>query len=112
MGSCPDGQVAVVLVGGTRTCVPPPPECPAGTFPNYVASGRWRCDGPCDLIIHYGSIYGGRNVCAPDVPTTPCGSGQSWTFREESETWECRSTCDNTLYDRITVGGGVVCVPC
>ncbi len=112
MGTCPEGEVAVVLVGQPRTCVPPPPECPAGTSPNYVASGRWRCDGPCDLIIHYGSIYGGRNVCAPNTPMTPCPSGQSWTFREESETWECRATCDNSLYDRITIGGGVVCVPC
>jgi len=110
-GTCPDGQVAVVLVGRAPICVPPPPECPPGTHPNYVASGRWRCDPPCDLIIHYGSIYGGRNVCA-GRPMMSCPTGQVPTFVEETEVWECRPTCSDALYDRIMLDGSIVCVPC
>ena len=40
-GTCPAGQVAVVLSGGMRFCVPPPPDCPASQSPTYVASGTW-----------------------------------------------------------------------
>ncbi len=110
-GDCPEGQVRVARVGEMPVCVPPPPDCPDGTHPNYVASGVWRCDPPCDLIIHYGSIYSGRNVCA-GRPDESCPSGQSPTFVYETEAWECRPTCDNTLYDRIYLDGALVCVPC
>ncbi len=110
-GRCPEGQVAVILAGRDAICVPPPPECPAGTNPNYVASGTWRCDGPCDLVIHYGSIYGGQTVCAPR-PRLSCPSGQVPTFVYETQTWQCRPTCDNGLYDQIRLDGAIVCVPC
>jgi len=110
-GRCPSGMVAVERVGQPLVCVPPPPECPAGTFANYVASGAWRCDPPCDYLIHYGSIYGGRNVCA-GRPMLSCSSGQVPTFVYETQVWQCRATCDNSLYDRIMIDGLLVCVPC
>ena len=109
-GGCAEGQVAVIRSGYAPICVPPPPPCPSGTQPNYVGSA-WRCDGPCDLVIHYGSIYGGRNVCAP-TPTISCPSGQVPTFVYETQRWECRTTCDNGLYDQIRLDGLLVCVPC
>ena len=108
---CAAGLVAVRSVSGTIVCVPPPSECPDGLSPTYVSAGTWRCDPPCDLIIHYGSIYGGERRCA-GIPTVSCPSGQVPTFVYEMETWECRPTCDNGLYDRIYVEGGLVCVPC
>lgn len=109
-GRCPEGQVAVVRPGLPSICVPPPSACPPGTHPNYVGSS-WRCDGPCDLVIHYGSIYGGQNVCAP-TPRISCPGGQVPTFVYETQRWECRTTCDNGLYDQIRLDGQLVCVPC
>lgn len=111
-GRCPAGLVAVQTApGGTFACVPPPPACPAGKSPNYVSAGRWECTDPCDLVIHYGSIYGGLTVCA-GTPTISCPSGEVPTFVYETETWECRRTCDNGLYDQHYLGPMLVCVPC
>jgi hypothetical protein len=109
-GRCAEGQVAIIRVGHMPFCVPPPPECPAGTDPNYVGSS-WRCDPPCELLIHYGSIYGGQLVCA-GRPRISCPSGQVPTFVYETRTWQCRTTCDNGLYDQIRLDGALVCVPC
>jgi hypothetical protein len=111
-GPCASGNVAVVSDTGALSCVPPPPDCPAGNSPTYLGGGRWRCDPPCDLRIHYGSIYGGLTVCAGRPPPDPCPSGQSWTFVYETQTWECRITCMDTLYDRIFYEGALLCVPC
>ncbi len=110
-GNCGQGEVAVVLIGQSRICVPPPPSCPMGQSPTYIASGRWRCDPPCTYIVHYGGLFGGRSVCA-GRPMISCGSGTVPTFVEETETWECRPTCNNGLYDQITLSGSLVCVPC
>lgn len=57
------------------------------------------------LPLHHGSIYGGLTVCAGP-------GGQTWTFVFETQTWECRTTCMDTLYDRIIFGGALLCVPC
>jgi hypothetical protein len=110
-GACGRGQVAVVLVGQSAVCVPPPGACPAGQSPTYVASGTWRCDPPCELVIHYGSLFGGRSVCA-GRPMITCPAGQSPTFVESTEQWACQPTCNNSTYDQIALGGMVVCVPC
>ena len=109
-GSCPTGQVRVVS-GATSVCVPPPPECPAGLYANYAGYARWTCEPPCELIVHYGGIYGGMNVCT-GRPDLRCPAGQSPTFVYETQEWSCRATCNNTLYDRIVLDGLVVCVPC
>ncbi len=111
-GPCDPGLVRVETSPGAFACLPPPPACPPGNFPTYTGSGMWRCDPPCDLIVHYGGIYGGLNRCAghPDVS---CDGGNVPTYVLETETWECRPECDNGLYDRIYIGGGeLVCVPC
>lgn len=109
-GSCPPGQVRVVA-GGRSLCVPPPSECPEGQSASYSGYAHWTCEPPCELIIHYGHIYGGQNVCAgwPDVR---CPDGQAPTFVFETQEWSCRPTCDNGLYDRIDLGGLLVCIPC
>jgi hypothetical protein len=109
-GSCPAGQVRVITET-MSVCVPPPPECPEGRYANYVGYDAWSCEPPCEIIIHYGGIYGGANVCT-ERPRLTCPGGQSPTFVYETQTWECRPTCDNTLYDRILLDGAVVCVPC
>ncbi len=111
-GPCASGQVRVIENTGADVCVPPPPPCPAGQSPTYVASGAWRCDPPCDLIIHYGSLFGGQARCAGRPPTTACPTGQSWTYVFETDAWECLPTCANTTYDRILLDGAIVCVPC
>ena len=110
-GTCPAGQVRVVLAGGRASCVPPPPECPEGRYANYTGYASWECDPPCEVIIHYGGIYGGLNVCT-ERPRITCPAGQSPTFVYETESWVCRPTCNNTLYDRVVLDGAVVCIPC
>ena len=69
------------------------------------------CEPPCEVIVQYGYIYGFQRRCAPRPPPT-CPSGQVQTFREDTETWVCNTTCDNTLYDRVWLDGQLVCVPC
>jgi hypothetical protein len=109
-GSCPAGQVRVVTAT-MNVCVPPPPECPEGRYANYTGYASWDCEPPCEIIVHYGGIYGGLNVCT-ERPRLSCPGGQSPTFVYETQEWVCRPTCDNTLYDRIVLDGAVVCVPC
>ncbi len=108
---CPPGQVQVVdpEAGGGTMCVPPPPRCPAGQQIDYRA-GSLVCV-PCELIIQYGAIYSGRRVCAP-IPHLECSGGLTPTFVFETQTWECRTTCDNGLYDQHFLGGMLICVPC
>lgn len=106
---CGDGLVEV-RQGGGSLCVPPPSGCPDGQYPTY-RGGTWVCEGPCDVIIQYGYIYGFQRRCAPRPPPD-CPSGQVQTFREDTEQWRCDPTCDNTLYDRVWLDGQLVCVPC
>lgn len=110
-GTCPEGQVQVISGAGVRSCAPPPPACPDGRFANYAGYARWECRPPCEIIVHYGGIYGGQNVCT-ERPRSSCPSGQSPTFVYETQTWVCRPTCNNTLYDQIVLEGQVVCIPC
>ena len=107
-GRCDPGLVAVQY-DDVFTCVPPPPPCPDGQHPRYESG--WGCEPGCELIIHYGAIYGGRNVCA-DRPDVTCPSGQVPTFVYETQRWSCRPTCDDGLYDRPILDGSLVCVPC
>ena len=111
-GSCPRGQVRVVPAGGMPSCVPPPPPCPSGQFANYVGYATWECGPPCEIIIHYGGLFGGQNVCTGRPPTTSCPMGQVQTFDYATEAWLCRPICNNTTYDRIVIDGAVVCIPC
>ena len=106
-----DPEQAAFAAGGQLTCIDQPPECAEGTFPTYHEDGTWTCDPPCDLVIHYGAIYGNETVCAenPDLEC-PAGTVPTWVF--ETDTWECRPTCDNGLYDQIWVEGALFCVPC
>jgi hypothetical protein len=110
-GSCMTGLVAVALVGQATECVPPPPTCPTDQSPTYVSSGRWRCDPPCTLLIHFGSIYGGRRVCA-GPPMLSCTTGMVPTFMQDTLMWQCAPTCNNSNYDRVTYLGMTLCIPC
>lgn len=109
-GRCPQGQVSVVRAGQPAVCVPPPPMCAAGQSPAYRSAG-WVCEGPCELVIRYGYMFGFRRVCA-QRPRITCPSGQVPTFDFNSERWVCRPTCNNTTYDRILLDGAIVCIPC
>jgi hypothetical protein len=107
-----DPEQAAFEAGGQITCVAQPAECAEGTFPTYHPdTGAWTCDPPCDLIIHYGGIYGNLTVCAED-PDLECPDGTVPTWVFETQEWECRPTCDNGLYDQIWVGDALFCVPC
>lgn len=110
---CYEGQVYVQPRNGAATCVEPPDDCPGGQSRNYVGGGRWsECgENNCDLIVEYGHIYDWQRLCAP-TPRFTCPSGQVPTYIFETETWQCRRTCDNTLYDQIRFGGVLYCVPC
>lgn len=109
-GRCPQGQVSVVRAGQPAICVPPPPSCPTGRFAAYRGSS-WVCEGPCEIIVRYGYMFGFRQVCT-ERPRLMCPAGQSPTFDFSTERWLCRATCDNTTYDRVLLDGLVLCVPC
>lgn len=109
-GRCPQGQVSVVRAGQPMICVPPPPTCAEGRFAAYRGSS-WVCEGPCEIIVRYGYMFGFRQVCT-ERPRLQCPMGQSPTFDFSTERWVCRPTCDNTTYDRIWLDGRVVCIPC
>lgn len=109
-GRCATGQVAVQLLGQPQVCVPPPGPCPTGQSPQY-SGGAWRCVAPCEVIVQFGFMYGFRRVCAPRPPSS-CPMGQVPTFDAATEQWVCRTTCNNTTYDQVLLGGAVVCVPC
>jgi hypothetical protein len=108
---CAMGEVQVVDPNATpsRQCVPPPPRCADGEQLDFVG-GVLQCV-PCDIIIQYGAIYSGRRVCTRR-PTLMCSGGQTPTFVFETQTWECRPTCDNGLYDQHMLDGQLICVPC
>ena len=118
----------------STVCVEPPPDCPDGTSPSYRApfdfygdfdgfGGRdddygmqsvgegWSCDLPCDLVVHYGALYGSLTVCT-QTPELACMMGQVPTFDFDTEAWICAATCDNGLYDQIWLDGNLLCVPC
>jgi hypothetical protein len=109
-GACPQGQVRVVRQSQPAICVPPPPMCPSDQSPSYRGAG-WVCEGVCEIIIRYGYMFGFRRVCT-QRPNIMCPSGQVPTFDFGSERWLCRPTCNNTTYDRINLGGLLVCIPC
>jgi hypothetical protein len=135
--TCASGQVAVNVPSsefsqrdgtdpsqsaGGIVCVEPPPSCVAGEYVAYmpgssdlkgvlgsaVAAG-WHCTGPCDLVVQYGPLYGGRTVCAPAKPS--CAAGTMATFDASDEAWHCDTQC-GPGYDVDQYGGGGVCVPC
>lgn len=108
---CPPGEVGVddPGAGGGVMCVPPPPHCPAGQQLD-LQGGMLTCV-PCDLIVQYGALYAGRRVCAP-TPHLMCSGGETPTFVFETQSWECRPTCDNGQYDQHYIAGMLVCIPC
>jgi hypothetical protein len=108
---CAENQVAVEVSRGNFRCLPTPPMCPPGRYPNYVRGGYWRCDRPCEIVIQYGHLYDFAVVCAPR-PDVTCGPGQTPHFVFETEIWACRPTCDNGQYDIYSYGMMPVCVPC
>ena len=63
------------------------------------------------LTVRYGAIFECKRVCT-ETPMLACPSGEVPTFVAETERWECRPECDNGLYDRHTLDGALVCVPC
>lgn len=95
---------------GTLLCVPPPPACDNGMSPQYNSKGQWECTD-CAIVVTYGGAYGNYRRCANE-PNIKCEDGQVPTWVFETETWECKITCDNGQYDQHTIGGELVCVPC
>jgi len=133
---CEGLDVAIERPDGTFECVEPPPECEEGMYPTWEEPGddagllggrfepdapeggaepeeaHWECEPPCELIIHYGGIYGNKTVCAedPDIECPNAGEVPTWIY--ETEEWSCMPMCDNGMYDQIWLEGAVVCVPC
>ncbi|MBI2896462.1 MAG: hypothetical protein HYY06_23090 [Deltaproteobacteria bacterium] len=110
-GACAAGQVSAETTPGVYVCVEPPPECDEGLYPTLTDAGEWTCRPPCEIIVHYGAIYGNKSVCT-SPPDFACPDGQVPTFIFETEEWECQPMCDNGLYDQIWFGNAVLCVPC
>jgi hypothetical protein len=63
------------------------------------------------MVVTYGGIYGNYRRCV-STPTLTCPGGEVPTYSYELENWECKPTCDNGMYDRHTINGQLVCVPC
>lgn len=107
---CPTGQVRVELHDGSQACVSPPSitTCPPGEQLDY--DGSWTCV-PCAVVIQFGAIYNGERVCAPPVQIQ-CWEGTVATFVVDARRWECRPPCDNGQYDRTSIDGAQICVPC
>ena len=91
-------------------CAEPPPTCPKGQTPQFTSKRVWECTD-CGLVVTFGGIFGNYRRCV-DKPTITCGTGEVPTFGLEDETWQCKPTCDNGMYDQHTVDGVMVCVPC
>ena len=114
-GSCPAGQVEFIHSAdpaaemATSRCVGVPPVCTAGQHLDFEGD-RWVCR-TCEVVIQYGSLFGGRRVCARR-PVLACPSGKVPTLVYETNTWECRQTCDNGEYDQLMLDNRLVCVPC
>jgi hypothetical protein len=94
----------------TTKCAPPPPSCQAGFSPQYTSHDTWECTD-CAMVVTYGGIYGNYRRCV-STPTVNCPTGQVPTYSYELETWDCKPTCDNGMYDQHTINGVLVCVPC
>ena len=75
------------------------------------SQGSWKCAGPCEIVVRYGGLYGNQAICA-QKPHLTCATGMSPTFTAETQTWECRATCDNGQYDQVMFENSLVCVPC
>ncbi len=101
--TCPAPKATVV-------CAQPPPSCPAGFSPQFTAKHVWECTD-CGLVVTFGGIFGNYRRCVNN-PTLTCPTGEVPTFGLEEETWQCKPTCDNGMYDQHTVKGVLVCVPC
>jgi hypothetical protein len=91
-------------------CTTPPPACPAGTSPQFTSKHVWECTD-CGLVVTFGGIFGNYRRCV-NMPKLTCPTGEVPTFGLEDETWQCKPTCDNGMYDQHTVSGVLVCVPC
>lgn len=129
---CDGLNVSIERPDGTFECVEPPPECEEGTYPTWetpeaggdafggerfeggeeAGEAHWECEPPCELIVHYGGLFGNKTVCAedPDIQCPNAGEVPTWVY--ETEEWECLPMCDNGMYDQIWLDGAVVCVPC
>src|SRR5262249_55402121 len=94
---------------GMLTCVAAP-NCSAGTFPQFNAKGQWQCIKSCDVVVHFGELFGGATVCT-ERPNLNCG-GLTPTFDYDSEQWTCQPMCDGGLYDPYELDGQTVCIPC
>ena len=118
--SCAASEVGLKEPAGIR-CVPAPPACHETSYPFWVpqvafgdstVGGTWRCVASCQLVVHYGALFGGSSACATQPPTCDASDDQAATFRFENQAWECAEMCDGELYDPVDYAGGTVCVPC
>ncbi|MFT3709580.1 MAG: choice-of-anchor D domain-containing protein [Archangium sp.] len=107
---CAAGQVQLEIARGELTCVQKPPECPTGSSLDFVSDG-WRC-ASCEVLVQFGSLFDNERVCTTK-PNLTCNGSQVPTFDAYSHEWECRQTCNNSLYDQATFPDGTrVCIPC
>ena len=70
----------------------------------------WICTD-CSVVVSYGGLFAGLRRCA-NTPNLMCPQGTVPTFTWPQETWQCATTCNNGLYDRVYINGTLVCVPC
>ena len=106
----PDAPKAPPTPEKKLVCAEPPPNCAAGLSPQFTSKRVWECTD-CGLVVTFGGIFGNYRRCV-NKPKLSCVTGQVPTFGLEDETWQCKPTCDNGMYDQHTVDGVMVCVPC
>jgi hypothetical protein len=110
VGAPPTPDVPPAPPAPTVKCAVPPPTCPTGQSAQYTSHDTWECTD-CAMVVTYGGIFGNYRRCVSS-PTLTCPGGQVPTYSYELETWECKPTCDNGMYDQHTINGQLVCVPC
>jgi hypothetical protein len=94
----------------TTVCTVPPPQCPTGQSPQFTLHQTWECTD-CSLVVTYGGIFGSVRRCVNKPNVTCTGEDvPTWSFGDEA--WQCKTKCDNGLYDQHTIQGTLVCVPC
>jgi hypothetical protein len=110
LATCQPGQVQLEIARGELTCVQKPPECPAGQSLDFVGDA-WTCIS-CEVLVQFGYLFDGQRVCT-SKPALTCGANMVPTFDAYSHQWDCRTTCNNTLYDQATFPDGTrACIPC
>jgi hypothetical protein len=109
-GFGPGGLGLPGLLGGLAGGMDPSTSTGSGSTVAPPSGATWRCTS-CDVIVHFGGLFGNLEVCAPKPPQN-CGGDLVPTFKVDTGMWECDPDCDGSTYDPAEWMGLDICVPC